>query len=73
MGPDKTTQSHAVAQFVRSQSVLEDLASKSSQFQTAAEHLRHEFSLFYNYGMGSVVLAKETAGKFEWLVSRDEA
>jgi len=71
--PERTSEAHAREQLTRSKAVFADLCSKSAQFNAAVGHLHKEFSLCHNYGMGSIALARETNGQFQWLVSRNEA
>ena len=71
--PERTSEEHAKEQLTRSKAVFADLCSKSAQFNAAAGRLHKEFSLCHNYGMGSIALARETNGQFQWLVSRNEA
>jgi hypothetical protein len=65
--PEQTSEEHAKAQIVRSKDVLRDLSAKSPAFCSAVRELRPQFAVCHNYGNGSVALASEIRGKFQWL------
>ncbi len=71
-GPGQTSEAHARAQLARSKDVLNDLSERSATFSAAAAQLQHEFTVCHSYGTGSVALAKDTDGAFQWLY-RSEA
>ena len=65
--PEFSTPAQAVNEIARAKAVLDQLASRNSSFRVAIESLPREFYYCYNYGNGSVALAKEANGRFEWL------
>ena len=67
--PEVTTVTHAKEQIALSKALLDDLARKSIEFRNATNNLSLEFSLCHNYGMGSIVIAKEVNNEFQWLAS----
>jgi hypothetical protein len=65
--PELTTPAQATAGIARAKLVLDDLASRLPAFRDGIENLPREFYYCYDYGKGSVALAKEVDGTFEWL------
>jgi hypothetical protein len=65
--PEFSTPTQAVKAIARAKAVLEQLVNLNSSFRVAIESLPHQFYYCYNYGNGSVALAKESSGRFEWL------
>jgi hypothetical protein len=65
--PERCTEAQARDKIEVAKSVLLDLAARSPQFNAIATRLRHEHYFCYDYGNGSLALAKESGGKFEWL------
>jgi hypothetical protein len=64
---ENTTADMAKAKIARAKEVLAELESKSQTFKRIAARLPHEHYFCYDYGMGSVVLAKEVNNEFTWL------
>ena len=64
--PDRTTEAHAREKIERSKLVLKELAEASAEFKSAVFGIEPEFACCHDYGQGSVVLAKEYRGNFEW-------
>ena len=65
--PERTSEEHAKANIQRSKDVLFELSGQSSEFNAAVGQLQREFTLCHNYGMGSIALAKEIGGVFQWV------
>ena len=64
--PELSTPTQAMVEIDRAKSVLDQLASRNASFRVAIEVLPREFHFCYNYGNGSITLAKEVNGRFEW-------
>ena len=71
--PERSTPEHAKEKIARAKSVLEALKTQAVSFQASASVLPHEYWFCYNYGQGSIALAKEVDGHFEWLYSPNDA
>ena len=65
--PERTTESHAKENIARAKAVLEHLMKQSEHFRKVAELLPHEHYFCYNYGMGSIALAKEVNAQYQWV------
>ena len=65
--PERSTPDHAKVKIARAKAVLEDLKSQVAAFGECVESLPHEYYFCYDYGKGSIALAKEINGQFEWL------
>lgn len=65
--PENTSESHAREKIERSKMVLNDLASRSSAFRSIVERMPLEYYCCYDYGKGTIPLAKEVGGGFQWL------
>ena len=64
--PEFSTPAAARKEIDRAKAVLDQLASRNASFRVAIECLPREFHYCYNYANGSVALAKEVNGRFEW-------
>jgi hypothetical protein len=64
---ENTTADMAKAKIARAKEVLAELENKSRVFKRIAARLSHEHYFCYDYGMESVVLAKEVNNEFTWL------
>mgnify|MGYP001440951417 CR=1 FL=1 len=65
--PEQTSAAHAAAQIERSKQVLHALVEASPRFAQAAVRRHAEYVCCYNYGNGSVALAREANGVVQWL------
>ncbi|MFA4829476.1 MAG: hypothetical protein WC855_12980 [Thermodesulfovibrionales bacterium] len=65
--PQNTTPEIAKEKITRSKTILAELSEKSSEFAKVAKGLPHEYYFCYDYGKGSVALAKEVNSQFTWL------
>lgn len=64
--PELSTPAQALKEIDRAKAVLDQLAARSASFRAAIASLAREFYFCYNYGNGSVALAKEVNGRLEW-------
>ena len=65
--PEQTSEAYAVAQIERSKQVLLALKQASPRFARATSQRHTEFVCCYNYGTGSVALAREVNGVLQWI------
>jgi hypothetical protein len=68
--PELATPAQAIEGIQRAKSVLADLIKRNESFRGSTRSLACEFHFCYDYGKGSIAIAKEIDGHFEWL--RDE-
>jgi hypothetical protein len=62
-----TTPAQAVEGIERAKSVVADLVKRNESFRGSIKSLPREFYFCYDYGKGSIAIAKEIDGHFEWL------
>lgn len=65
--PEFATPQQAAASIARSKQVLTSLTERSEVLRKLAAGRPHEFLFCHDYGMGAIVLAKEVAGRLQWL------
>ena len=64
---ENSTREMAKEKITRSKAVLADLSGKSPEFERVIRTLPHQYYFCFDYGNGSVALAKEVNGEFTWL------
>ena len=71
--PERSSERHAKEKIERAKAVVAELIGRSRALRLAVENVSHEYYFCYDYGKGTITLAKETDGQFRWLHGTPDA
>lgn len=68
--PERTTEAHAREKIAHAKLALAELTARSTELRDRLACLQVEYFCNYDYGQGSIALAREANEQFDWLFRR---